>query len=102
MCTHKSCLMLGICNMTYLQMGQISQDLVILLVHAQRVLVALDGLIIVQVRPVDQPAVHKHLKQICQSLTLTGSLSRRTHVCHIKLGMSLLQGFQRVQLAGQL
>ena len=71
--------------MTDLEVGQISQDLVVLLVHAQRILVALDGLIIVQVRSVDQPAVHKHLEKSCQSLTLISTFGRSMHVCHIHI-----------------
>ena len=54
--------------MTYLQVGQISQDLVILLVHAQRVLVALDGLIIVQVRPVKSACIAQAPEAILSKL----------------------------------
>ena len=42
-----------------LKVREVSQDLVVLLINAQRILVALDGLIIVQVCPVYQPA-YKH------------------------------------------
>ena len=39
----------------HLQVGEVAQDLVIVPLDAQRVLVALDGLIVVLVRPVEQP-----------------------------------------------
>lgn len=42
-----------------LKVREVTQDLVILLINAQSILVALDGLIIVQVCSIYQPA-HKH------------------------------------------
>ena len=43
-----------------LQKSKIAQDLDVVLLQAQRILVALDGLVVVAVRAIQQPAATSH------------------------------------------